>query len=71
MRSNKCPKCPGSMAEGFVLDENHGWRRPSNWVAGAPVRSWFTGTNLRGKQKIPVQTWRCTRCGYLESYAVS
>ena len=24
---------------------------------------------LRGKERLPVTTYRCHRCGYLESYA--
>lgn len=67
MRSNTCPKCGGSMAEGFVLSERQGMRAVSSWSEGAPQETWF-GIKLKGKP-IKVQTWRCTRCGFLESYA--
>jgi hypothetical protein len=40
-------------------------------VEGAPERGWFRLLKLRGKRQLEVQTWRCTRCGYLESYAPS
>jgi hypothetical protein len=57
------------MTEGFILDEDNGWRKTSKWIAGAPQKSLFLGIKLRSKQKIPIQSWRCTRCGFLESYA--
>jgi len=67
-----CAKCGGRMEQGFVLDhsDNHG-KRVSGWVEGAPERGWFRPLKLRGKRQLEVQTWRCTRCGYLESYAPS
>jgi hypothetical protein len=58
------------MAEGFVLDRSESGRKVSAWVEGAPVRSLWLGLSLRGRRKIEVQTLRCTRCGFLESYAV-
>ncbi len=36
---------------------------------GAPVKSLFVGLKLKGKDKRPIETWRCGRCGYLENYA--
>jgi len=29
----------------------------------------WTGLKLRGKDKLAITTYRCGRCGYLESYA--
>lgn len=69
MRSNTCLKCNSSMTEGFVVDHGYGSNTVSNWVEGAPIKSFWTGVKLGGKRHIPVQTWRCGRCGYLESYA--
>jgi hypothetical protein len=57
------------MAQGFVLDNTYGGRAVSHWVAGAPEESFWTGTNVSEKQMIPIGTFRCTSCGYLESYA--
>jgi hypothetical protein len=57
------------MEEGFVLDNTHGARLQSEWVEGAPDPSFWTGIKLKGKEKIPIATFRCQRCGYLESYA--
>lgn len=57
------------MEQGFVLDHSHGAILQSLWVAGPVERSRWTGLRLKGREKVPIITWRCTRCGYLESYA--
>jgi hypothetical protein len=66
-----CPKCKARMEEGFIVDYAYGWakRVQSKWVGGAPVYSWWLGLNLRRKRAIYVVTYRCTTCGFLESYA--
>ena len=69
LRSNSCPKCQGSMTEGFILDADQGGGRTvSAWVEGAPEKRWY-GLKLGKKAKHDIQTWRCGRCGFLESYA--
>jgi len=70
MRSNSCPKCQGSMAQGFIPDVNQsGSNIVSTWVEGAPVKSFWLGVKVSKKVKLEVETWRCGRCGFLESYA--
>ncbi len=69
MPASTCPKCTGTMNEGFLLDESYGTRKPSVWVEGQPEHSFWTGLKLRGKAKLTVRTMRCSRCGFLESYA--
>ena len=64
-----CVKCGGEMEEGFVLDNTSRARLQSEWVEGAPERSRWTGVRLKGKEQLPIVTFRCPRCGYLESYA--
>jgi len=68
-RSLSCPRCSGSMEPGYTLDEGYGTRTVAKWVAGEPERSIRTGLKLRGKAQHDVVTYRCRRCGYLESYA--
>jgi hypothetical protein len=65
----ECPKCKARMEEGFLLDKTHGATLSSHWVAGPPVRSFWTGVKVRGKRIVAVRTFRCTSCGLLESYA--
>jgi hypothetical protein len=69
-RPEECPRCRGSMQEGFTVDRGHGDRRriPA-WTAGPPEKSWFLGIRTKGRESYPVTTYRCSRCGYLESYA--
>lgn len=56
------------MERGFLLDESYGQRKPSTWVEGVPeYRMW--NIRIRGKRQIELVSYRCRRCGYLESYA--
>jgi hypothetical protein len=58
------------MSEGFVLDVNqHGARSVATWVQGAPEKSRWLGVKVGNRPKLEIQTWRCCRCGFLESYA--
>jgi hypothetical protein len=58
------------MEEGFMLDRgHHNAAAISQWAAGAPVRSFWTGLKLKGKVVLPAITYRCPRCGLLQSYA--
>ena len=68
-QSHQCPKCSGPMEEGFVLDNTYGAYVQSTWVEGPPVRSFWVGLRLKGREQVPVRTMRCEKCGYLESYA--
>jgi len=66
----ECPRCRSNMSEGFVLDRgDHNSSNLQKWVEGEPVRSFWTGLQTKGRDKFEVTTWRCDRCGYLESYA--
>lgn len=70
MRSNACPKCQGSMTEGFLAVPTDSGHKLVNWVEGTPQQGWF-GLKLGKKTKHEIRTWRCGRCGYLENYARS
>lgn len=67
----ECAKCRGAMEPGFVLDHTYGATAQSEWVEGRPETSFWTGVRLKGRDRVPVTTYRCARCGYLESYARS
>jgi predicted nucleic-acid-binding Zn-ribbon protein len=68
-RELMCPKCGQVMEPGFVLDRGPGGVAQESWVDGAPVPSNWTGLKVKAHQLVPVTTYRCTGCGYLESYA--
>ena len=57
------------MTAGVVIDDTYGGHKVADWVAGAPEKSFFTGLALKGKERIPILTYRCDRCYVLEHYA--
>jgi predicted nucleic-acid-binding Zn-ribbon protein len=67
--SLKCPKCGKAMEEGYLLEHTHGGMRPVSWLEGPPQKSFWTGLAIKGRANVPIRTFRCTRCGFLESYA--
>lgn len=67
----ECLRCRGAMEPGFVLDKgHHNSRDVQKWVEGEPERSFWQGLKTRDREQHPVRTFRCARCGYLESYAL-
>jgi len=68
---SSCPKCNGSMTEGFILDQGYGQAHVSTYQAGEPRKSFWTGLKQNEKEQVPITTLRCARCGYLENYAKS
>lgn len=67
--SLKCPKCERAMEEGYILESGQGGPSVSSWIEGPPEKSFWTGVKVRDRANLPIRTFRCTRCGYLESYA--
>ena len=65
----KCSKCSGEMQEGLVVDLSYKGVIPSMWVedqaggGGAPVAV------DNHKRKVKTITYRCSNCGFLDSYA--
>jgi predicted nucleic-acid-binding Zn-ribbon protein len=69
MSVKSCPKCGGRMAEGFTLDHTHGGYKQATWVDGAAEKSVWVGLKLKGRRQLPLASYRCERCGFVESYA--
>ena len=68
--SDACPKCGGEMSRGFVVDHNMGAATVGLWVEGEPVHTvWGGGVRAPRERSIPVATFRCVGCGFLQSYA--
>ena len=57
------------MAAGFVPDVTGGPTVQSEWIEGEPRPAFFGGLKMSGTVGYPIVTYRCTRCGYLESFA--
>jgi len=66
----ECMRCRAPMDGGFVPDHTgeSGYRQQI-WHPGEPQRS-FWGLKMKKEEVVPVRTLRCTKCAYLESYAV-
>jgi len=63
-----CPKCRGPMEQGFVIHYLRSSMLISHWSKGSPLSSIWRGTKMPATQ-IPIGMFRCSSCGYLESYA--
>lgn len=57
------------MSEGFVVDQGYGAAHVSTWQAGEPKKSIWVGLKQSKANQIEVSSFRCQRCGFLESYA--
>ena len=56
------------MEEGFLIDRgHHNSVAQPEWTAGQPQKTWL-GIRVKG-DKYPATTYRCPRCGLLQSYA--
>jgi hypothetical protein len=59
----KCSKCKGAMEAGYRADRGH--------LNLELKERWFKkeAKLLSLKKPLPVTTYRCKKCGYLESYS--
>jgi hypothetical protein len=57
------------MVQGFVADHAAAQVVVSTWVEGQPEKSILYGTKVPQDKCIPIGTFRCAACGFLESYA--
>ena len=66
----RCPKCQRPMEKGYVAELTYGAVLQSAWTLGEPVpRRFVGGIKWERNGNVPIVTFRCTSCGYLESYA--
>ena len=56
------------MEEGVTLDLES--RRTQTWLRGPVEEKRLTGIKTRGKELLRVVTYRCPKCGLLQSYAL-
>ncbi len=69
-RQRQCPKCGSGMQAGVILDHtDFASAQAGTWVEGMPAKSFWTGLRIKDRQQLGVTTYRCERCGFLESYA--
>ena len=61
-RPKKCLKCKGEMEKGIIADTSY---------ATSGAAKWARTTTLFGvKDTKRIESYRCTKCGYLENYTV-
>jgi hypothetical protein len=58
------------MIEGVIADaKSDTGRLIPRWIEGHPETSFWEGLKTKGKEAFWVETYRCTKCGLLKSYA--
>jgi hypothetical protein len=68
-RSPACPDCKVPMDSGFIVDfTGSEWSKQSSWAEGTAKRN-FWGSVVGDKQRLPIVTFRCPKCGQLKSFA--
>ena len=67
--ADRCPKCNGEMAQGFLFEIDGQLRKVDTWVEGAPQKAWIWSVKIPADKCVPVGTFRCSACGFLESFA--
>ncbi len=66
-----CLRCQSTMELGFMLDlGDANSRKVARWVEGTPEKSFWLGLKIEDRATLDVVTYRCSRCGFLESYAM-
>jgi len=65
----KCPKCDGSMVQGFIPDRAHTGSFLMRWHEGRPKQGFWNEMKCRWSRTLPIAAFRCEECGYLELYA--
>ena len=65
----KCAKCGADMEEGHIPEQPQGQRQIAMWSAGKPNLTVYSSARIISTQARPICAFRCTKCGYLESYA--
>ena len=64
----ECLRCRTVMEQGYVMDRGHGSTPAgvATWVSGVAEQSWWTGLKLKGRDQVPLETFLCRNCGYVE-----
>lgn len=65
----ECLRCRTPMEAGVIADATYGGTVQEQWAPGAPQVSIWTGLKVNKRERVPVTTMRCPKCGALESYA--
>ena len=64
-----CSKCNSDMQQGVVVDLSYAGILHSMWVEDQPETGVVAGIADTHKRKLKTVTYRCSNCGFLDSYA--
>jgi len=64
-----CSKCNSHMQQGVVVDMSYAGILRSMWVEDQAENSVIAGIPDHHKRKVNTITYRCSNCGFLDSYA--
>ena len=64
-----CSKCNSDMQQGVVVDLSYAGILSSMWVEDKPETGVVAGIADNHKRKLKTITYRCSNCGFLDSYA--
>ena len=64
----ECRDCRVAMDAGLMLDRTHGGSEEPTWIKGTADRGIFDLIMERDRERLPVVTFRCPKCGRLESF---
>lgn len=57
------------MDAGLMLDRKDGASIQPTWIKGTADKGFFGHIKERGRERLHVVTFRCPKCGRLESFA--
>jgi hypothetical protein len=57
------------MDAGLMLDRKDGGSVEPTWIKGTADKGIFGMIKVRDRERLPVATFRCPKCGRLESFA--
>ena len=64
-----CPKCQGKMEVGVIPDVAPARVFVSAWQRGPAEKGLLGGLKRIGRTSYEITAYRCTSCGYIESYS--
>jgi hypothetical protein len=64
-----CSKCHSDMQQGLVVDLSYAGILRSMWVEDQAEDGVVAGIADNHKRKVKTITYRCSNCGFLDSYA--
>ena len=65
----KCLRCGGTQEEGYIPESGGHGLFQSYWVEGRPEKSFWNGLKTGDRRRLKTFTYRCVKCGRLESFA--